>query len=471
MKADTNHLLLRSDAVVEPVGLAGQGNSLARLTATEFLALLRTGEIAAADYAQACADVIDAMEPQVAAWAWYDRARFESLAARVDEDLAQRRAAGDQELSGRLAGLPVGVKDIYNTEDMPTSHGSGLFAGYTPGNDARAVTNLRREAAIMVGKTVTAEFAVHTPNGTRNPHDLARSSGTSSSGSAVAVATAMVPVALASQTAGSIIRPASYCGVFGFKPSYGTIPRTAMLKTTDTLDTVGFMARSVPDLSLLFDIMRVRGLNYPIVDAAMADSCRRKPDARTWRVGVLDGPKSNLVAPAVCQDFAAAQSRLEAAGCELRPLRLPALFDGAHEVHETLYRRSLCYYFRMEWESGKHEFSPGLAAMIAGGTQVSMAQYEAALRDQAAIAKTYDELLTDVDVVICPSTADEAPVGLDSPDIPDHGLIFTMCYAPSLSVPLLRGSTGLPVGLQVAARRFHDYDLLDFAGFLCRTAV
>lgn len=236
MKADSQHLSLRSDAVVEPVGLAGQGNSLARLTATEFLALLRTGEISAADYAHACADVIDEMEPKVAAWAWYDRTRFESLAARVDEDIAQRRAAGEKELPGRLAGLPVGVKDIYNTEDMPTSHGSGLFAGYTPGNDARAVTSLRREAAIMAGKTVTAEFAVHTPNGTRNPHDLTRSSGTSSSGSAVAVATSMVPVALASQTAGSIIRPASYCGVFGFKPSYGTIPRTAMLKTTDTLD-------------------------------------------------------------------------------------------------------------------------------------------------------------------------------------------------------------------------------------------
>lgn len=459
------------EAIVAPVGPAGETGNLACLTATEFLNKLRAREVTALDYAEACAEIIDALESRVSAWAWYDRRRFESLAARVDENLAQRRAAGEQELPGRLAGLPVGVKDIYNTEDMPTSHGSGLFSGYTPGNDARAVTNLRREAAIMAGKTVTAEFAVHTPNGTRNPHDLTRSSGTSSSGSAVAVATAMVPVALASQTAGSIIRPASYCGVFGFKPSYGTIPRTAMLKTTDTLDTVGFMARSVPDLSLLFDVLRVRGLNYPIVDAALADLGRRKPEARAWRVGVLEGPKSQLVTPAVCHNFEAAQSRLAAAGCELRPLRLPTVFEGAHEVHETLYRRSLCYYFRMEWESGKHEFSPGLAAMIAGGTRISMAQYEAALRDQAAIARAYDELLKDVDVVICPSTADEAPVGLDSPDIPDHCLIFTMCYAPTLSVPLLRGSTGLPVGLQVAARRFNDYDLLDFARFLCRSVV
>jgi Asp-tRNA(Asn)/Glu-tRNA(Gln) amidotransferase A subunit family amidase len=222
---------------------------------------------------------------------------------------------------------------------------------------------------------------------------------------------------------------------------------------------------------LLFDILRVRGLNYPIVDAALADSSRRKPESSPWRVGILEGPKNELVAPAVRQEFEEAQNRLAAAGCELRPLRLPDLFDSAHDVHETLYRRSLCYYFRMEWESGKHQFSPGLAAMIAGGTHISMAQYESALRAQASIAKAYDELLTDVDVVICPSTADEAPVGLDSPDIPDHCLIFTMCYAPSLSVPLLRGSTGLPVGLQVAARRFNDYDLLDFTQFLCRAAA
>ena len=132
-------------------------------------------------------------------------------------------------------------------------------------------------------------------------------------------------------------------------------------------------------------------------------------------------------------------------------------------MHETIYRRSLCYYFRMEWESGKHDFSPGLAAMIDGGTRIDFPRYEAALRAQTALAREFDSLACAFDVVVCPSTADEAPVGLEAPDIPDHCLLFTMCHAPALSLPLLRGTTGLPVGLQVAARRFGDHDVLAFA--------
>jgi Asp-tRNA(Asn)/Glu-tRNA(Gln) amidotransferase A subunit family amidase len=467
LNADPKEFKLLNDGVVEPVGLAQQNNSLARLTAKEFLVLLLKGDIQAIDYAKSCADIIDAMEPKLNAWAWYDRERFEAIAKLVDQGLTTSYSADKNELPSHLAGVPVGVKDIFNTEDMPTSHGSHLFSNYTPGNDARVVATMRRNGAIMAGKTVTAEFAVHTPNGTRNPHDLSRSSGTSSSGSAVAVATAMVPVALASQTAGSIIRPASYCGIFGFKPSYGTIPRTAMLKTTDTLDTVGFMTRSVSDLSLMFDVLRVRGPNYPIVDRALSDSSRLGKGARRWRVGVLEGPKSDLIAPAVRSSFEKVLNHLTSFGCELTTLRLTKLFDSAHDTHETIYRRSLCYYFRMEWESSKHDFSPRLAEMISGGKEISTAQYLAALSNQVAISKSYEELLENVDVVICPSTADEAPVGLDSEDIPDHCLIFTMCYAPSISIPMLHGSSGLPVGLQVASRRFNDYDLLEFSEFLC----
>ena len=455
-------------AITQPTGsVFKKQDSLAWLTATQYLDLLQKREITVLDYAQACADFIDILEPKLSAWAWFDRDRFEALAAKVDKTIEGYRSSGGQFLPGKLTGLPVGVKDIFNTEDMPTSYGSSIFSGYTPGNDARVVTSLLSESAIMAGKTVTAEFAVHTPNGTLNPHDLSRSSGTSSSGSAVAVATAMMPVALASQTAGSIIRPASYCGVFGFKPSYGTIPRTAMLKTTDTMDSVGFMTRSVSDLSLLFDVLRVRGPNYPVVDASLADTARRKPVNRPWRVGILDGPKSRFVSKAVNRQFDLVARKLETAGCELQHLRLPVLFDRAHDTHETIYRRSLSYYFWREWENGKHEFSPRLSEMIDGGTRISFNEYESALKNQATIAKKYDEIMRDFDVVLSPSTADEAPVGLDTPDIPDHCLIFTMCYAPTISVPILNGTSGLPVGIQVAAKRFNDYDLLDFAEFLC----
>lgn len=459
---------IASAPISAPVLPAGFSNSIARLTASEFLDLLRRDEITVLEYTQACADVIDRLESDLLAWTWYRRGDFEEKARQVDAALRAFRRNGGAvgTLPGAMTGVPVGVKDIYNTADMPTCHGSTIFADYRPGNDARIVTNLRREGSIVAGKTVTAEFAVHEPGKTRNPYDLRRSCGTSSSGSAAAVATAMVPVSLASQTAGSTIRPASYCGVYGFKPSYGLFPRTAMLKTTDTLDSVGFMARSLPDLRLLFEVMRVRGLNYPIVDAAFADPERLSIGNRPWRVGVLEGPKSHLESIAVKDGVRRIARKLADQGCEVIPMRLPVEFESAHDVHETIYRRSLAYYFRMEWASHSDHFSAQLAAMFGGGEKITADEYHAALAAQARLAQQFDQWMSQADVVICPSTADEAPIGLDTPDIPDHCLLFTLCYAPALSMPVLSGTSGMPVGLQIACRRFNDYILMEFTNFL-----
>jgi Asp-tRNA(Asn)/Glu-tRNA(Gln) amidotransferase A subunit family amidase len=435
---------------------------LENLTATEFLALLRKGEVSAVDYASACDDRATQLEPALHAWAYYNRDQFLTSARNVDDVVATSRKAGAP-LPGQMIGVPVGIKDIFNTSDMPTGHGSAAFAGFTPGNDARVVTNLRRENAIVAGKTATAEFAVHTAGATTNPYDAARSVGTSSGGSAVAVATGMVPVALASQTGGSTIRPASYCGVFGFKPSYGALARTAMLKTTDTLDTVGMVARSVPDLTLLFEVMRVRGPNYPIVDAALSAPARQSIGSRPWRVGVLHGPKSHHESAAARDGIRQLATRLAAAGCQVEGYSLPAEFDHAHAIHETIYNKSVSYYFRMEWERAREKFSPRLNQMIEAGQEIAPKAYVAALAEQTRLAQLFDQSLAPFDVVVCPSTADEAPIGRDTPDPPDHCLIFTMCYAPTISVPVLRGTTGLPLGAQIVSRRFNDYILLAFA--------
>jgi Asp-tRNA(Asn)/Glu-tRNA(Gln) amidotransferase A subunit family amidase len=373
-------------------------------------------------------------------------------------------------LPGQMTGVPVGVKDIFNTYDMPTTHGSPIFGSYTPGNDARVVTSLRREGSLIAGKTETAEFAVHTPGQTRNPWETGRSVGTSSGGSAAAVATGMVPVALGSQTAGSIIRPASYCGVYGFKPSYGLLPRTAMLKTTDTLDSVGFMARSVPDLVLLFEVMRVRGLNYPVVNAALSETERQPVTGRPWRVGLLTGPKSECESATAKAGIRRVAQKLARAGCEVEEYTLPAEFGIAHDTHEAIYRRSLAYYFRMEWEQAREKFSPQLAEMIEAGLMIGPEAYVAALQRQIELVRLFDREMKRFDVVLCPSTADEAPVGLATPDLPDHCLIFTMCYAPSMSVPILAGTTGLPLGAQIASRRFNDYILMQFAAYLTTVA-
>lgn len=439
--------------------------SLADLPATEFLARLIDGEVTIEEYAVACANVIERLDNRIHAWAWFDRERFIDHARAADAALYLWRKHNTG-LPGRMYGVPVGVKDIFNTADMPTAHGSDIFAGYMPGNDARVVTNLRREGAIMAGKTVTAEFAVHTPRATRNPIDPERSVGTSSSGSAAAVATHMVPVALASQTAGSTIRPASYCGIYGFKPSFGLLPRTAMLKTTDTLDTVAMMAHSVADLWLMFEIMRVYGPNYPVVDREMAKPERLSVGNRPWHVGVVEGPKASFESSAVKQGIGRLADKLSATGCEVEAYRLPVDFGRAHEIHETIYTKALAYYFKLEWGKARGKFSPRLAEMIETGNRTPAETYHAACAEQTRLARLFDEEMRRFDVLLCPSSADEAPIGVDAPDPPDHNLIWTMCHAPTIGLPLLSGTTGLPVGAQIVSRRFNDYILLSFAEVL-----
>lgn len=439
------------------VNLLSAGNSAAELTATEFRAAFARRQISAHEYVSACLDRIEALDPIVHAWKIFDRGRALEKANLVDA----RQESGP---AGKpMGGVPVAVKDIFNTYDFPTGMGSPIMEHYTPGNDARVVSDVRLSGGIVLGKAITAEFAVHNPGPTLNPWDFNRSPGTSSSGSAVAVATRMAPVALASQTAGSIIRPASYCGIFGFKPSFGLIPRTAMLKTTDTLDTVGFLARAVDDLALIFETCRVRGHNYPISEAALNDTARQTVTGRPWKVGFVIGPKSGSEVPAVKAGMQAVKSKLTAAGCEVFDWQLPPVYSEVHDLHDTIYRRALAYYFNLEWSLHAELFSPIMQEMIRSGLAISPQQYADAIERQRTFSHIYDADMARFDVLICPSTADEAPVGLDSRDLPDHCLIWTFAGAPVISLPTLSGSSGLPVGLQAVARRFDDYKLIAFA--------
>lgn len=455
---------LTSQARGLPAALA-RTNSLAELTACEFLALLRQREISVEDYARACADRIERFNPTLRAFKSYDSQRLTARARAIDERLA------DGAPVTHFCGVPIAVKDIFNTYDFPTGMGSRIIDGYTPGNDARVVSDLRLAGAIVAGKTITAEFAVHHPGETLNPYDFDRTPGTSSSGSAVAVATHMTPVALATQTAGSTIRPASYCGVMGFKPSFGLIPRTAVLKTTDTLDTIAFMARSVPDLRLVFELARVRGHNYPVTETALGDPARMRTAGRPWRVGILDGPRSSLEAKTPSRGLGALVARLEADGCAVSPFRLPASFGHAHALHATIYHKALAYYFEIEYRAKKELFSDTLRLLIEDGMRISSEDYHDACRAQHALARELDAALADFDVVVGLATADEAPVGLANNGPEDHCLIWTMCGAPAITLPLLRGDHGLPVGVQISARKYSDYALLDFAEYLWNLAA
>lgn len=452
-----------SDTILSPapaVSAIQRGNTSADLTAMEYVALFQKSEISALDYARACADRIEQFDGEIGAFHRWDRERFEERAAKIDGDWA----GGRRDLW--MPGVPVGVKDVFNTYDFPTGMGSDILDHYTPGNDARVVSNIRLQGGVVPGKTVTAEFAVHHPGPTVNPFDPKRTPGTSSSGSAAAVATRMVPVSLGTQTAGSIIRPASYCGIMGWKPSFGLLPRTAMLKTTDTMDSIGLMARSLDDLELLFEVTRVRGHNYPMSDAVLSDPARQTIANRPARVGLMTGPKTDLTSPAVRASFAELAERAAAFGIEIEPYRLPHEFDDAHRIHELVYRRALAYYFKLEWNQRPSMFSPVLADMIEDGLRnISPDDYNRGLAIQSDLAHLFDRDLEDkgLDAIMCPATADEAPIGLETRDIPDHCLIFTMVGASAMTLPLLAGSSGLPVGVQIATRKYEDYKLLSIA--------
>ncbi|MFM7533351.1 MAG: amidase [Rubrivivax sp.] len=419
-------------------------------------AQLRQYRITPHDIAHACVAAQARTEPACQAWVCFDPDRLFKGA----DETAQRLARGEP--VRLLEGIPVGVKDIFNTADFPTQMGSPLWAGFRPGNDARSVFHVKRAGGLVPGKTVTAEFAVHTLGKTLNPWARDRTPGTSSSGSAVAVAVGAVPAALGTQTAGSIIRPASFCGVWGMKPSFGLIPRTGMLKTTDSLDTVGFFAGHASDLRPLLDALRVHGRDYPLSERALSDEIRQHPARnRPWRVGVVR-PHVWQHAPAYArQALAAWLERLGRDGrYELHEAELAPSMQESHAVHATIYNRALAYYFKEEYRKAEL-VSPVMRELIEAGNQVSPQQYVQALDRQVALAREMENFMQRVDLIVTLSTAGEAPLrGVE--EHPDSALMWTLTQLPSISAPVFRSPRGLPFGLQLVARRYNDPMLIDF---------
>lgn len=367
---------------------------------------------------------------------------------------------------GLLRHIPIGVKDIYNTYDFPTQMGSTLWKGFTPGNDARAVYNLKRQGAKVVGKTVTAEFAVHALEKTKNPWDETKTPGTSSSGSAVAVSLGQVPLATGTQTAGSIIRPASFCGVYGMKPSFGLIPRTGMLKTTDSLDTPGFFTIYQTDLKRALDSMRISGRNYPISDSALSDETRqKKPTNRKWRVGFVRTHTWDSTPEYARQAIELYIKELGAdTDIEITDVTLPEIMKQTHVVHETIYNKALSYYFQNEYKEAE-KISPIMNELIEKGKLISVKEYQHAVNKQMEMLYAMDDYLKDFDVLISLSTAGEAP-DRDKVELPDPALMWTLTHLPAVSVPQFSSPSGLPFGMQVVARKYNDYLLLNFLDYL-----
>ncbi len=424
------------------------------LTATQLRQKLLSHETTPKEISDALLERIRTLDADIRAWEFIDEEVIQTQLAKI-EDLDSEQHA--------LFGIPIGVKDIFNTFDMPTQMGSPIWKDFTPGNDARIVHYLRRNGAIMLGKTTTAEFAVHYQDTTHNPHALGRSPGTSSSGSAAAVASGMVPIALGSQTAGSIGRPASYCGVYGFKPSFGVFPRIGVLKTTDSLDTLGLFARSPEDLLLGFDACRVSGKNYEYVHQYI-DNYHSDPDKR-YQVAVIRHPKFDLAASSAKQGFEDWIEKLDHERIQLHYVQLPSYVDEIYDLHQLIYDKALSYYFKDEY--AQHTLmSPIFYDIIQKGQKVSTQEYTDALERQNELSHAFSQWMNTYDIILTLGTADEAPIGLTTPDLPDSNLIWTFLGLPSIMMPVLKGDNNLPIGILAIANKYQDPQLLDFLQLL-----
>lgn len=402
------------------------------LSACEAAQQLAQRTLRAEDLVRDCLARIDAREAEVQAWNHVAR----------DAALARARALDQGAHQGLLHGLPIGVKDLIATADMPTTYGSSIYAGHQPANDASCVALARASGAVVLGKTVTTEFATFQPNQTRNPHNTAHTPGGSSSGSAAAVADGMVPLALGTQTAGSLTRPAAYCGIVAFKPSFGGINRAGAKPLSDTLDTVGTLARNVPDAALFAAALSGR---HDWLVRPMGEHL-----ARPLRVGLChtyEWPQALSETQNAMQQAAA---RIQASGAmTLHDVRLPVDYEllAQAQTHIQLAEQAQC----LAYERLQHfeRLSPRLQGIMNAGVAVTAAQYDQA---QALVARCRAQLadvFQDVDVLLVPSAPGAAPAGLDNTGDPIFCRIWTVLHTPTVNIPAGHAPNGMPVGLQV----------------------
>jgi Asp-tRNA(Asn)/Glu-tRNA(Gln) amidotransferase A subunit family amidase len=428
-------------------------------TARDMLADLRSGATSATALAKASLDRIGAMEPNLHAWAFIDHGLVIAQAEAADA----RRAAG--ETLGALHGLPVGVKDIYDTADLPTENGTPAHRGRRPEIDAVMVARLRAAGAVIIGKTVTSELAVYTPGPTRNPLDLTRTPGGSSSGSAAAVAARMVPLALATQTNGSTIRPASFCGVVGYKPSLGLLPRTGVLKQSSMLDQPGLMARDVGDVALIADALigpdpsdeQSIGLAMP----RLADAATRS--GRPPRFAYVRSPYWSRV-------DAAAQETLEAfvagLGGAVEVVNLPPEFGDASAIHTTIMSAGIAEAFGADYVRAKELLSPVITGIVERGQKISAVEFVAALSARSALRQRFMKIAAPYDAIITPAALGIAPKFEVGTGDPIMSTIWTVLGAPALTLPLLSGAEGMPLGVQLVGNLCADAELIRAAAWL-----
>jgi amidase len=413
------------------------------LSATEAVAAIEAGTLTSEKLVQACLDRIAEREPVVKAWVHLDPA----LA------LAQARVA-DAARGGLLRGVPVGVKDIIDTHDMPTSHNSPIFEGKTPFGDAACVALCRVANGVIMGKTVTTEFANRHPGPTTNPHNPGHSPGGSSSGSAAAVADGHVPLAFGTQTGGSVIRPAAYCGVIGYKPTYNDFSRVGIKMQCHSVDTLGLMARTMPDIALF----RGAVLKLPPVPI--------NKDLSAPRIGFCRTPVWDDASPDTQALLLKTARDLAARGATVVDMAFAAAFKDILDDHAAITGFESFRNYADERLRNPHKLSPEIIAVLKRSGAVTLERYVAAQRKTVAFKAHVDAMFDAVDVLLTPSAPGEAPEGLEGTGDPRFNSIWTLSGNPCVTLPAGTGAKGLPLGVQLVGLRHDDDRLLSIAAWV-----
>jgi Asp-tRNA(Asn)/Glu-tRNA(Gln) amidotransferase A subunit family amidase len=408
------------------------------LSARAVAARVAGGDVSAEAVARAYLDRIAARDAAIEAWVSIDR----------EPVLAAARARDGAGTGGMLAGVPVGVKDVIDTADLPTGYGSALYAGHRPAADASCVALARGAGAVVLGKTVATEFAMASPGKTRNPWNPGHTPGGSSSGSCAAVASGMALMAFGTQTVGSITRPAAYCGVVGYKPSFGLLPRAGVKPLADTLDTLGIITRDVRDAA------------YCTAALAGRSALVVPEDPRPPRIGIFPTSRWALAEAPAREAMSRTQAAAEAAGYALRDLSVPGWFDGLFALQDAILGWEVAQSLAHERLACADRVAPATRAFFETRIRTTADEYDAALAVLAGIRPLVDDLFEDVDVLLTPAATGEAPEGLESTGNAVFNRAWTLLHLPCITVPVGLGPRGLPVGVQLVGRLGQDARLL-----------
>ena len=435
---------------------------LSNLTAVNIVQSLKKGEFTCEELVKNYINHINKYEKNIEAWEFFDETLILKQAKKLDQDHQSGKVHGD------LHGVPVGIKDIFDTENMPTSDGTEIHKENPSWNDCTVVSKLKQAGAIIMGKTVTTELAYYSPGKTKNPHDPTRTPGGSSSGSAAAVASHMVPLAIGSQTNGSVIRPASYCGVVGYKPTKGLISRHLVLQISRALDQIGVFSNTLEDAALISE--QLFGYDKQDPDTSLSakpkllDATKQKPPVEPI-FAYIKLPFMDELDEDAKKGFEEIKDELKG---KIDEIELPEGFVDIPEWHKVIMESDMARSFSSEYTKSKHKLSNNIIEAIERGMKYTAVEYNNALSKIDAANIYFKQFFYDYDAILTPSASGEAPKGLKSTGNPIFCTIWTFCGMPCISLPLLQGNNGLPIGVQLVSSLFDDERLFRNASWLTK---